>query len=129
MSREPDANPYQSPGSESRERDSPSVGQFRWRVIPTALVYIYGGCALVCGFIGCTFSVFWLVAGRFVFPQRDVPPGLTLAVGVLALIAGGIWIVAARAWWRKRYWRACAATALGFLPHSLTVHLLVTFLP
>ncbi len=116
-----DANPYRSPMANGRAIE-PIVWQspprrFRWRVIPVALLYLYGGSMIVSPLL-CLSMLLWLavfVGDRLAasWNRGDLPPVLfgSLVAIPVAIPLGCLFCYAGRNLWLGR-WRRGSITAL-----------------
>lgn len=113
-----DANPYASP---SAVDDAPIPSKrFRWRVIPTLLTALYGMAVGFGGLFGAGMAVFGLISGNI------KPGGAALVAGIAVglLIDAVVWVLAARCWWRGRWWWAVLLSVLAYVPGVIASYLL-----
>jgi len=122
-----EVNPYASPQAElhaSPDAEGPrEPNGFRWRLIPAAFLMIFGGTMVLLSF-GLTVAVLvvWVERGFPLLPKA----ALRLVEAMLVFGFGGaLWIYSARAWWRRRWWRAILTTILGYVFVACWFHLRV----
>ena len=118
-------NPYASPRAPAAKPVSRAGKRFRWRLIPTLFLYLYGigGLFLAVEVVGIPFWLMVFETDQFVdvvtHPVACVLFfGALLVCAVVAATAGCLFIVAARFCWRARKgdWRLAgkyAALGLG----------------
>jgi hypothetical protein len=112
-----DTNPYKSPTAPSEPAATasspPPPRRFRWRVIPVALLYIYGGSLVVSGVISVPFIVWVTILRGENSPLRDdlhwLLPGY---FGMTVL--GCLFLFAGRSLWHGRWKRGIIASAAAF---------------
>ena len=89
------ANPYEPP--QASPKPAPPPGWIRWRVIPAALLTIFGGLEIL---MGLAIMVWSLVR------PADSPYqlGSTRWFGVLAIgMSGTLWVAAGLGFWERRW--------------------------
>ena len=120
-----DVNPYASPKSDAAKPPLRAGRRFRWRLIPTVFLYLYGIGGLLLAVELVTLPLWLMVVDRDRFVDRFVRhpfAGATffaalLLIAVVAATGGCLLVVAARRCWRgeKGDWRVAGKlAALGF---------------
>jgi hypothetical protein len=112
---EPKVNPYMLPEHETI--GSPKK-RFRWWIIPQVILQFFGYTFLL-GAIGGIFFP-WM---NWVY-GRSMPLGFHFLFGI-AIIGGGMWIVAALVLSRDRWRFALFLTTAGYLLNQCFVYLLI----
>jgi hypothetical protein len=114
-----EANPYRSPlasGESNIETASiapPARRRFRWRVIPTAVLYLFGGWLLIYGLIGFGALPWLALSKESSFGTYGVIAILLVACPCL-IAAGGVFLFAGRSIWLGRWRRGIVASLLAF---------------
>lgn len=94
---------------------------FRWRLIPTMLLYLYGGGALFNGIMGLGLYAFlalrfwWSLFVERHYDERGIlfMAGLSLGWGLAGTAAGIALLLAAKCIWNRRWRRGIILTIVG----------------
>jgi hypothetical protein len=100
---------------ESLSPSRPPATRFRWRIIPTAFLSIFGGLMTVAGVYQAVASL--VLSAQFAErPADERPFAASPLSGILTFISGSLWMLAAALWWRGRWRWALAIAIVGYLP-------------
>jgi hypothetical protein len=103
-------NPYESPQSLMADARRKWI---RWRIIPTTYAVLS---AVSMPLTGTMFVAAGLALQFGLGRNRTASaPSLFIVVGLIGWVAGGVWLVSARMWWKGRWWRGLVTTAIGLV--------------
>ena len=112
-------NPYKSPQADiSREAGLNKAGApppekrktLRWRVVPSALLWLFGGIFVVCGI---SFLITFLFRALSNHPDDALEILLGIAISISWLFWGIAWCVGSHMIWRRRWLVATLAVGFG----------------
>ena len=118
-------NPYQSPSVDASTPQEVRRPWFRWRLIPTLLLALYGGALAISSVLGLLMLPVLLVSEKASLPALQI-----VGVFLLCLWAGAIGLLlcySAAWWWKGRWRRAIVGTVAGGVLYaciSLVMYLL-----
>jgi hypothetical protein len=101
------SNPYEPP--KAPLETSQTRHGFRWRLIPSALLVLFGTLLVLMTLISIVLEVVrsWIITGGSGFFARTP---LMLVMGT----AGGLWIVSGAMFWKRRRWIAVVFLVVGY---------------
>ncbi len=105
-------NPYASPAADVREAAAVRR-RFRWRVIPVAILCVFGAPLLVGMVVLLGFSVWWRIRNPDAMDLGVGPTVPMLAGYLFGLIAAALCLLTARRLWQGRWWSAVAAFSVA----------------
>ena len=118
-----DTNPYASPKSHHSSGASRARRRFRWRLIPTSLLYLHGVGFVLIAFAALGMLLWMMVAEPLRLTRDPIAVAMAFICAVALTVAGSLLILAARACWRagKGDWRRAGVfTVFGFGLYTLT---------
>ena len=100
------SNPYEPP--KVPLEDSQTRPGFRWRLIPTAALVLFGALLALMTLI----SIVVQVVRSWIIPDKS---GFAGMLGRLVMVAAGaLWIVSGAMFWKRRWWIAVVFLLVGY---------------
>ena len=101
------SNPYEPP--KAPLETSQSRHGFRWRLIPSASLVLFGTLLVLMSLISIVLEVVrsWIITDGSGFFARTLP---SLVMGT----SGGLWIVSGAMFWKRRWWIAVIFLLVGY---------------
>lgn len=101
-----DANPYASPKTPA---EAPSRRGFRWRIVFSALLIVFGAPLALCSLLMLGFGLVSVWLGG------DGLPAEMLFGALLHVVAGLVWLASGIAIWRRKWWRGILGFVVGYV--------------